>query len=85
MSGKRSRKMKQKSQVNRILLITFALVEINNHLGPLAVLLYKRLSKLKILSGLNSNTLHFIKPVLDYYEINTKKCYSDIKAAHKIK
>jgi hypothetical protein len=30
------------------------IVEINNQLGPLAVLLYKRLTKLKILSGLDA-------------------------------
>ena len=61
------------------------IVEIYSQLGPLATLLYTRLQKLKILSGLQTSPFNFLKPVLDYYEHNYKKSPHDIDAAKNIK
>lgn len=62
----------------------YIIVEIYNHLGPLAVLLYKRISGLKILTGLNLGSLQFLKPVLEYYEANAKKASTDMQSATKL-
>lgn len=61
------------------------LVEIFEQLGPLAVLLYIRLSDLKIFSGMSASSLEFIKPVLDYYELNFKRMHKEHESAEKIK
>jgi len=44
-------------------------------MGPLAVLIYRRIVQLKILSALDvdGNPWNFLKPVLDYYEFYSAK------------
>jgi len=55
-------------------------------LGPLALLIYRRIVKMKIFSGINveRETLDFLRPVLEYYDYNFKKSQTDIKAAAKV-
>jgi len=44
-------------------------------MGPLAVLIYRRIVQLKILSALDvdGNPWNFLKPVFDYYEFYSAK------------
>ena len=63
----------------RILLVTFlqqnSLVpigEIFMMLGPLALLIFCRISKLGIIERMHG--FSFLKPVLEYFEANMKKC-----------
>ena len=48
-------------------------------MGPLAVLIYRRIVQLKILSALDvdGNPWNFLKPVLDYYEFYSAKFSKD--------
>jgi hypothetical protein len=50
-------------------------IQIYQHLGPLAVLIYHRIVDLKIISGLNleGEIWNFLKPVLDYYEFYSRR------------
>jgi hypothetical protein len=52
-------------------------------MGPLAVLIYRRIVQLKILSALDvdGDPWNFLKPVLDYYEFYSAKFSKDLKAS----
>ncbi len=55
-------------------------------MGPLAVLLYRRIVKLKIITDLDvdGEPWNFLKPVLDYYEFYSAKYSQDKKFSEKI-
>ncbi len=48
-------------------------------MGPLAVLIYRRIVQMKILSALDvdENPWNFLKPILDYYEFYSAKFSKD--------
>ena len=50
-------------------------LDIFQKMGPLAVLLYRRIIQLKILTDLDvdGEAWNFLKPVLDYYEFYSEK------------